>query len=296
MAAAGGWNGSANTGKAAEPPKSAKKAPSALRGVIAGAAVVGIAAVIAFFAFSKAEKPKATAEKKAAAIREVKPAAAPKAEEAKPEKKIEFKKLGNGKIMKYVNGKEAWMFPREDYHGPVHTTRVVRVESLEEKTFKHAADRQIASLLTIRPGSKIVGGPDYRRTFVRDFLRSYEQPFIVEPGDTEEQKELKKAVAEVKGDLKARYDAGEDIAQIMIDTRDNLRQLATYKRELEAEVNKLAREENTTSADIEDFVKAANKMLEGRGIQPMGINGFLKHQIKVLKARETSGEPVSTEK
>ena len=221
-------------------------------------------------------------------IAEVAPHISTNAVAAKPEKTVEFRKLDNGKIMKYVNGQKAWMFPREDYHGPIHTTRVAHVKSIEEKTFNNPADRQIASLLTIRPGSPIVGGPNYRRSFVTDFLKSYDNPFVVEPDDTDEQKELKRAVAEVKGDLKARYDAGEDIAQIMIDTRDTLRQLAAYKRELESEIARLSRAENVSAADMEDYVAAANKMLEERGAQPIPIRGFLRHQISVLKAREAS--------
>ena len=237
--------------------------------------------------FSGSEKPqKEVEQKKPTGIKEVKPATAPtNALPEKPKKVVEYRKLEDGKIMKYVNGWKAWMYPREDYHGPIHTTRVAYVETIEDKTFKHAADREIASLLLIEPGDIVMGGPDYQRTFVRDFLKTYENPFIPEPGDTPEQKELKLAVAEVKGELKARYEAGEDIAKVMQDAREQLRQLSVYKYELQQEVNKYARTDALSAEDVEDFVKAANKMLEDRGVKPMAMNGFLKHQCKVLKKR-----------
>lgn len=286
-----GWNGSGGGSTPVKPSVTAKK-PSPIRGLVAGGLVIVLAAVAYFAFFSGSEKPQVEAEgKKPSKIKEVNPAAAPtNAIPEKPKKVVEIRKLGNGKLMKYVDGKEAWMFPRDDYHGPIITTRVNRVETLAEKTFKHSADRQIASLIMHRPGDKISGSPDYKGSFVRNFLKSYENPFMIEPGDTPEQKELKKAVAEVKGDLKARYEAGEDIAQLMIDTRKNLRELASYKREIEKEVTRLSREEGTTAADVEDFVKAANKMLEDRGIHPMGISGLLKHQINILKAKQNTSK------
>lgn len=59
------------------------KKPSAMRGVVAGVACVGIAVVVAFFVLSgKDAKPKAKIEKAAGLIKEAKPAAAPKAEQA----------------------------------------------------------------------------------------------------------------------------------------------------------------------------------------------------------------------
>lgn len=279
------WNGSGQKGVAPAKPKVAAKKPSPVRGIVAGLLVVAVSAVAYFAFFSGSEKPVEKAEKKPAKIKEVKPAAAPtNAAPAKPEKVVEIRKVGDGKIMKYVNGKPAWMYPRQDYHGPVHTSGQHRVLSTLSKTFKNCADIQIASLLTRRPGDMCIGDPQYERNFVREFLRSFKNPAIPEPGDTEEQKELKRAVAEVKGDLKARYDAGEDIAKIMRDADNELRQLGAYRKELEAQVDELARKPDVTAEDIEDYVTAANKMLESRGIQPMAIRGFLKHQIKLRKA------------
>ena len=265
------------------------KAPNLGKGILAGLVVCVLALGVLYF-LRDAEKPAAKkAEKKPTVIKEVTPAVAPtNAVPAKPKVNVEIRKLEDGRIMKYVNGKKAWMFPREDYHGPIHTTKVSHVETLAEKTFKNYADRHIASLLTIRPGSVVIGTPDYKRFFVEEFLKSYKDPFIIEPGDTPEQKELKKAVAEVKGDLMARHKAGEDIAQVMIDTRNELRNLAAFKREIDEQVRKFAFEKGTTSEELESFVQQTDKMLEGRGIKPNGIRGMLKRQLEIMRARESS--------
>lgn len=276
--------------------KGAKKAPGAWR-LMLGVICLAALCVGAYFLFSGGEEvAKVETAKGRGRIKEVTPAVAPtNAVPEKPEKVVEFKKLENGKIMKYVNGRQAWMFPREDYHGPVHTTRVARVETLEQKTFKHPADRQIASLLNIQPGSVVLGNGGFDHNFVKRFLDSYENPFIIEPGDTEEQKELKRAVAEVKGELKARHEAGEDIAKILLDTRDQLRQLYVYKRELEAEVHRYAKDGALTPQDVEDYTAAANKMLSERGVQPIKLNGFLKHQMAVIKAKNEAAAATQEE-
>lgn len=281
----GGWNRSSGN----EPVKKGEAKASPVKGITAGLVVVVLGAAVAWLFWSGGEtRQDAASTKERGRIKEVKPAVAPtNPAPKKAEKKVEIKKLPDGKIMKYVDGKEAWMFPRQDYHGPIHTTRVHHVETIEEKCFKNKADRQIASLLMIRPGSSIVGNPRYEDTFVRDFLASFDNPAIPMPGDTDEEKELKRAVAEVKGDLKAKYDAGEDIAQIMIDTRKKLRELNTYKRELEAQLHNQVKDGTLSAADIEDYVTAANQMLSDRGIEPIKINGFIKHQIKLRnKAKE----------
>lgn len=286
------WNGS---GGAAAPqkPKAKAKKPSPVRGLVAGAVIVAAVVGCYFAFFSGSAKPqKEVVVKEPTKIKEVTPVAAPKAKEVpdKPQKVVEIRKVGDGKIMKYVNGKPAWMYPRDDYHGPVFTSGVHRVKTIEELTFKNLADRHIAGLLMIEPGDTIVGEAHYDPTFVKHFLKSFQEPEVPMPGDTEEQKELKRAVAEVKGELKARYDAGEDVMKILNDERENLRQLGAYKQELEQQVRQLSKDGNVSAKDIEDFVAAANQMLEKRGVKPMKINGFLKHQIRIKnKAAESKG-------
>ena len=283
-----GWNRSSSNRAAAQ--NRGEKSPSLVKGAVAGAVCV-LGAVAAYFAFfsTDGERKELTEDRSHSRLKEVTPAVAPtNAVPEKPKRVVEFKKLENGMIMKYVDGRKAWMFPREDYHGPIHTTRVAHVETLEEKTFKHPADRRLASLLSIRPGSAVLGNGGFDQTFVKKFLDSYVIPFIIEPGDTPEQKELKRAVAEVKGELKARHEAGEDIVKILLDTRDQLRQLYVYKRELEAEVRRYAKDGALTPQDVEDYAAAANKMLSDRGVPPIKLNGFLKHQMAVIKAKNDS--------
>ena len=90
-----GWNGSGGGSTPVKPKVTAKK-PSPIRGLIAGGAVVVLAAVAYFAFFSGSEKPQNDeVGKKPAKIKEVTPAAAPKAvEEVKPEKPKRLTKKG----------------------------------------------------------------------------------------------------------------------------------------------------------------------------------------------------------
>ena len=260
-----------------------------LKGLIAGAVAVLGAAVAAWWLWPEGEARQDAASTKRGLIKEQKPAIAQTNAVAKLTRAIEYRKLEDGRIMKYVDGNAAWMFPRQDYHGPVHTSGLSRVVSIEQKTFKHTTDRQIASLILMRPGGSVFGNPRYGADFVERFLKSFDNPAIPEPGDSEEQKELKHAVAEVKAELKSRYDAGEDIVQILKDTRNELRELSAYRKELEQHVRDFSKDGKLSAEDIEDCINAANQMLQSRGIEPMKVRGFLKYQLMLRKNKGKEG-------
>ena len=74
-----------------------------------------------------------------------------------------------------------------------------------------------------------VGEMRYGPNFVKKFLRSCETPIVITKNDTPEIAELKKAVIDAKIELKARYDAGEDISEIMNQTRRDLVELGNVR-------------------------------------------------------------------
>lgn len=259
------------------------------RWCIAGAIVVLGAAVAAWWLWPAEETRQDATSTKEGLIKEVEASVPAKAEAVK-EDVVEYKHVKNGKYMKYVNGEPVWSYPKYKDYGPSHTVKVTRVKSFIEKTFHNYADRQIASLITHRPGDKIVGSPRYENGFKEQFLKSLTEPELPTADDTPEQRQLKRDVVAVKADLKARLDAGEDIAAIMSDTRQKLRELSVYKRELEAEVSKHAHADEVSAEDLEDFVTAANRMLEARGIEPFKADGFLRNQTMYRKMQQQRKE------
>ena len=145
--------------------------------------------------------------------------------------------------------------------------------------FKHRSENEIAALLTMTPGDTLVGTPHYSKRFTEDFLKSLETPIIVSEEDSEEDAELKRAMVQTKIELKARIDAGEDLGQILLDTRREYQDLARYKMMLQGEINEIKKNPDATIQDVEDFITAANNLLEQKGIAPIKLSPISKRML-----------------
>ena len=165
---------------------------------------------------------------------------------------------------------------------PAHIARIDRSQMpLFEQIFENSADRAIAGLLVIEPGESLIGDEVFGESFVKSFLRSIEAPIIVSKNDSEEAKALKRAVIETKIDLKARLDAGEDIAKTLTDIRRELRELGAYREELKKEVERIHHGSELSVEEMKEFVDAANIMLEERGAKKIVMPEFYYKQLKL---------------
>ncbi len=145
--------------------------------------------------------------------------------------------------------------------------------------FNHVSENEIACLLTIEPGMTLVGEPSYGKHFVDDFMKSCQTPIVVTEDDTPEQAELKRLMNETKIDLRQRMADGEDLGQILRDTRQEYVRLAEYKQTLEHELNELKKDNSLSMDDIDDFVKAANKLLDAKGIAPIKMTPITRRML-----------------
>ena len=285
---ASGWNKPV----AASKPKPEK--PSAWRGIVAGLVVVIVAGACVFMFMGKGEKPvvKQTA-KDPGRIKEVTPAAAPtNAVPAKPKKKWpKWMKVPDDWDKPYPP-QAYWPDGRLKEHSryvKVITNKVSKANMpVEEQTFSNHAEQDIAALLIMEPGDTIVGsGPTYGKAFVNQFLKSLETPIEFSDEDTPFQRDLKQSVIETKKDLKARYDAGEDIAKIMNDSFKELKELSLYRQELEDQVARIKKDKggDLSDKDYQDLLGAANKMLEERGCKPLRASQIFERKMKIKAAR-----------
>ena len=290
-----GWNGSGQKGAAPAQPKVTAKKPSPIRGLVAGGAVVALAVVAYFVFFSGSERQQdEKAEKERGRIKEVTPAAAPKAvEPEKPKKpKEDIRVLPDGKLMKYrEDGTPAWAYPRKPVSAHPITNGLNRVKTLEEQVFKNPSDVEIAWLLNTDPGEQLVGDYDYSRHFEKRFLEAADKSIEISAEDSDEVKALKQAVIDARKDLMTRYKLGEDIAQVMADTRKELQEIGLYREELKEQVRKIAKENDGkfTEHDYEDCISAVNKMLEERGAKPIQMPAFIKYKIEQLREAQEEG-------
>lgn len=272
-------------------PKPTKK-PATLRGLVAAVVVVCGAAIAWFVLSPDAPEDSKADEKTKMRIKEVTPAPAPKPLVPKPG--MVFTTNRFGKVTEHPPTNQwghPWHWgPNKKLH-PAHTSRIDRASlPLYERVFQNSADRHIAGLLVIEPGTDLIGSDEPSPWFLKSFEKSLKEPVLVTHDDTEEVKELKRAVNETKAELKARMDAGEDIVQLLTDTRRELRELGAYREELKKQVEEYRKKGDITSADLKDMVDAANKMLTDRGLKNITMPEFFYHNIdvrnKMRKARE----------
>ena len=269
--------------------------PRTLRGLAAGMVVV-LGAAVAFYFFTRPETAKPRVEKAPPKqIKEVTPAA-PRPRAQEPEKPVEEKKVDPNarptKVGETVNG--YILLPSGRMHrvlGVVTNSATAAIKGKYE-IFNHACENEIAGFLSMEPGQGLVGTPRYNGRFKRDFLESLEEPIVVSPDDSPEDALLKRNVIKAKMDLKDALDRGEDIEQIMLDTRKELQDLARYKLELTQQMHDIVKENAEMSTeDMEALLEAANKMLDEKGIAPMSFGPLTRRKIMMMREQEaTSGK------
>ena len=287
------WNRPSEDGRANTPSSTrcgrSPRPTVAVRGAIAGAVVVLGAAVAAWWLWSAGESAGETPpHRKETLIKEVKPQLSAKEQE----------KLAHPGMVK-VRGK--W-YPEYDkdggkiwitgygirYHTPTVRTNHFNkaLISPERKIFDNRADQDIAILLNTDPGTTFIGGFKFSKNFEKEFLKSIECPIIVSHDDPPDVANLKRAVTETKIELKARYDNGENIAEILNDSLTELKKLSAYRDDLLRLTREQIRQNKPSAEETKTIYEAANKMLADRGIRPLRMPVFLKNNLKLKVKKE----------
>lgn len=277
------WNGSD-----LEPTSRARadvpRAPLSRRGLIAGLLVVVFAgaALWYFFLSSSTLDSNSTAPRSPVQIVEQKPAPArtnkvAKAEIAKPKTpkpEIETNAAGERLMIDPNNGRPYYRKKAD-----------VDLRSFIKRRFKYESEEQIAMLLETKPGEYMLGDYIVPDRFVVDFNNSLYEEIVVNPDDDEQTKELKEAVSEAKKNLKDAMDRGEDIKKIMRDSYYDLQKLGQYKDDILQELATARKNDSVSADDYEDYVAAANKLLETKGIKPIRHPTFLMKSIRLNKEK-----------
>ena len=174
------------------------------------------------------------------------------------------------------------------YHTPTVRTNHFNsaLISPERKIFDNRADQDIAILLNTDPGTTFIGGFTFSKNFEKEFLKSLESPIIVSHDDPPDVANLKRAVTETKIELKARYDNGENIAEILNDSLTELKKLSAYRDDLLRITKEQIRQDKPSAEETKAIYEAANKMLADRGIKPLRMPVFLKNNLKLKVKKE----------
>lgn len=161
----------------------------------------------------------------------------------------------------------------------VYTNSVSAVRSRIE-FFKHRCESELAFLTCVPLGTPIIGTRVFDDDFVADLRESLKEEIVIEPDDPEDIAYYKDSVIQVKKELKEMLDRGEDVIEILNETRSDLQKLGVYKQEVERMVQKAERENDLTDDDMEDLINAANAMLVDKGVDPFEFNPLTRTIIK----------------
>jgi len=298
-----GWNGSNSGsgtvgGDVSAPRKVGgdHRAPRLAKGIIAGLVVV-IGAGVVFWYIGSKDTSKPTKEKKAAAkqIVEVTPQIVTQAVEvAETPKKVEKPKNFWEVDASQTNGFNAaqvakWKAAHRPPPGYINNSSLTEPPA-RYAIFHHRSENEIAALLTMEPGETLVGTPDYRG-MTADFMKSCEEPIVATADDDEYTRDLKKQMNAVKIELRQRMANGEKLEDILTETREEYQQLSRYRNMLNDELRDYLNNPDNTDQDIEDFVTAANKMLDEKGVAPLKLGLITRRRLEMMKEqRELKGE------
>lgn len=260
---------------------------SSTKWILWGISIVGVCAVLSYVLFNNGrESVKPVGENKHGVIKEVVPEVREKttAEEISADQKPIDPNARPTQAGQVLNGYILTGSGRMHKIRGAITNNIGLVKA-DYEIFDHYCENEIACLLSLKPGATIVGDPPYRGRLIADFIESLKDPIIVKDADSEHDKELKRAVIATKIDLKEAMDRGENIEQILLDARAECRRLAEYKRLLQDEVREKVKDGEMSPEDFKDYVDAANKMLEDKGIAPLRLSPIMKRKL-MLDATE----------
>lgn len=182
-------------------------------------------------------------------------------------------------ILRYKKGNGRVPNP-DDFKNP---TRISTRGNIHE--FKHPVENEIAALIMAQPGEPLVGEPDYSN-MKQDFVNALIDKIEIGEDDSEMDRELKQSVEAMKKELAERVRNGEDIVEIFKEARRELRMSADYKQNLNEVVLEQLYDPSISDEELATAIQAANKMLEAKGIEPIGETRFLKVRRRMLRAQE----------
>lgn len=160
----------------------------------------------------------------------------------------------------------------------------------KKQLFKHHSENSIATLLTLEPEKMapfLVGRrPKFGQRFVDDFKASFYDEPVFPDDDTPEEQEIRDMVLDVKKELKAALDRGEDIAQMMNDAQNELDRLVSYRDTLMKQLKEIKLDGQYSDDDVHDFITAANQMLKSRGLKELATPNLTYRQFMLQRRRE----------
>lgn len=133
------------------------------------------------------------------------------------------------------------------------------------RLFSHPSELELDRVLSAKPGERIIGETNWR-LFARDLQDALIDPIRFDEEDTAEEIQRKKDVIQAKKELAGMIGDGVDPCEVLRQAQDDLNKLANLYDDLNKTLYEARTSGELTEEEIDDYVAAANKMLESKGI------------------------------
>lgn len=273
------WNGSLGNAKSQTKPK---KVRCSCRGIFVGLlVVVGGAAVCWMMAGQAKESPhKLSHRQNKASLTRIavanQPVVTNKMKEpsppAEPEREKTAEELRDEKIRYYERTFGDNMPEGLKAHIYYLKNPPKRVFGADDKYgyVKRHSEKQLASFLTVTPGTHFIQCPEFDESFDTDFIAAMREDIEIDPKDPHEVKEMKKAITDFKKEIADICKAeGKLPSQILNDHAMSLFELGRFQQNMQTQLDEIYNSPKYTDADVKDFCTAANMMLENNGLDPL---------------------------
>ena len=262
-------------------------------GLVVAAAVAALCAavVVYFFHDSGRTVPKTPEKPSSGKIVEVAPAAtnrAGKAEEPAKPLTAEEKRLKEiAEIEARYAGKEMPNGIATHLYYLKNPPKISITTKRPYDCFAYTAERSIASLVLAEPGTEFLDQLEFGASFDNEFVNALLAKNEPAEGDDEKTLAMKSAVDEAKHEI-ARIcrEEGKKPSEVMNEYAKMMYDLGKFERNIREMVSEARRNPELSDDDVIDFLEAANKLREERGLPPFKIPSLAKRGLMLAHRAE----------
>ena len=152
--------------------------------------------------------------------------------------------------------------------------------------FRHSSERQIAGVVFTEPGTYFVMKPEVGESFDRDFASALVDKIDISEDDPEDVRMAKEQMTEIKREIAEKCGTeGKKPSEVMNEHAAAMYELGQYQRNLEEELDRIHADPELSDDEVEDFCRAANKLLESKGLPKMTMPNLARRSIQLMHAQ-----------
>lgn len=159
-----------------------------------------------------------------------------------------------------ITQKVVELLPNAGIIGKVYTNNVIKPP---KKLFKTFSENYIVGLMRAEPGMPVVG-MRLPKNFDEEFKAHIAEPINILPDDTEEDIALKRRMQEIKKTMAGLIADGRTPSEVIMEERKEMNRLARMRTNAMKDLADFRRK-GATREEVENYVEAANKLMDEYG-------------------------------